>query len=233
MAMSIASKLKKENINSHAYLLIANDQAEIDGAIAYLIEQTGALRDDIIRAQTESDQDKSGEIKVDIIRDFIHNLSLTPYGSTRIGVIERSENLNLSSANILLKILEEPPQKTLIILTARSENILATIKSRCRIYKSSSGPIPRQSFGQAFSYESVLTANLAEAFKIIETVTKAGETDRFLAEFLTLTRAKMIEGISLVEEDLAEKIIETQSRIKHNVNPRLALENLIMKARRG
>ncbi|MDO8443999.1 MAG: hypothetical protein Q7S80_00645, partial [bacterium] len=142
--------------------------------------------------------------------------------------IERCERLNPSSANILLKVLEEPPQNVILILTSSNEKILATIKSRCRIYKSSS---EEKAENHTFSYESVLTDNLAGAFKMIENTVKNNETEKFLDELLYNTRMEMIENIDPVMEKLAENIITAQKRIKSNVNPRLVLENLVLKAR--
>ena len=230
MAMSLVAKLEKENHSSHAYLLIGSNQTEIRQGIDYLIKSAGGLADDIVKIEESDDQSKSEEIKVDAVRHFLHHLCLSPYGPVRIGIIERCERLNPSSANILLKVLEEPPQNVILILTSTNEKILATIKSRCRIYKAS-GLIPRQLSGQAFSYANILSANLAEAFKSIEMIVKTDQTCDFLNEFLTETSSKMIQNIDPKMEELAENIMTAQRRIKANVNPRLVLENLIIKAR--
>ena len=230
MAMSLVAKLEKENHSSHAYLLIGSNQTEIRQGIDYLIKSAGGLADDIVKIEESDDQSKSEEIKVDAVRHFLHHLCLSPYGPVRIGIIERCERLNPSSANILLKVLEEPPQNVILILTSTNEKILATIKSRCRIYKAS-GLIPRQLSGQAFSYANILSANLAEAFKSIEMIVKTDQAGDFLNEFLAETSSKMIQNIDPKMEELAENIMTAQRRIKANVNPRLVLENLIIKAR--
>ncbi|HLC43838.1 MAG TPA: hypothetical protein VJK08_01775 [Patescibacteria group bacterium] len=228
--MSLVAKLEKENHSSHAYLLIGSNQTEIRQGIDYLIKSAGGLADDIVKIEESDDQSKSEEIKVDAVRHFLHHLCLSPYGPVRIGIIERCERLNPSSANILLKVLEEPPQNVILILTSTNEKILATIKSRCRIYKAS-GLIPRQLSGQAFSYANILSANLAEAFKSIEMIVKTDQAGDFLNEFLAETSSKMIQNIDPKMEELAENIMTAQRRIKANVNPRLVLENLIIKAR--
>lgn len=51
----------------------------------------------------------------------------------KIGIIRDINRLNQESSNALLKILEEPPSKTMFILTASNKNILPTILSRCQI----------------------------------------------------------------------------------------------------
>ncbi len=74
------------------------------------------------------------QIKIDQIRALIDNFSLASHHNThRIAIISPADAMNLSSANSLLKSLEEPPEKTLIILvTSRLSTLPATIKSRCQ-----------------------------------------------------------------------------------------------------
>jgi DNA polymerase III subunit delta' len=72
-------------------------------------------------------------LKVDQIREMQHQLSLAPYQSAyRIGLILRMEEANESAQNALLKTLEEPNEKVILLLTAdQAENLLPTIPSRC------------------------------------------------------------------------------------------------------
>ena len=75
----------------------------------------------------------SGEIKIDTIRKVrseIFHTALT--AEKRVVIIYQAQNFNLPSANALLKVLEEPPEGVLFILTASSAAaVLATIRSRC------------------------------------------------------------------------------------------------------
>ncbi len=73
-------------------------------------------------------------IKVDAIRKLINDLALKPqYGGYRIFVIDQAEQMNLSSANALLKTLEEPAERTLILLVShRPSRLPPTILSRCQ-----------------------------------------------------------------------------------------------------
>ncbi len=66
-----------------------------------------------------------------------NELALKPYsGIAKVMVIWCADKLNTTAANKLLKIIEEPPEKTFLILTTDQEElILDTIKSRCqRLY---------------------------------------------------------------------------------------------------
>ena len=55
------------------------------------------------------------------------------FGGWRIAIVDSAEDLNRSSANALLKMVEEPPQRSLIlIISHRPGQVLPTIRSRCR-----------------------------------------------------------------------------------------------------
>ncbi len=74
-------------------------------------------------------------ILVEAIRDLELQANLAPYeAERRIFVIDEAEKMNLAAANALLKILEEPPATTNIILISSLPNlILPTVLSRCQI----------------------------------------------------------------------------------------------------
>lgn len=66
-----------------------------------------------------------------------HNISLKPYlGGRKIAIIDDADYLNQEGANCLLKTLEEPPPKSLIILIGSSEQTqIPTIRSRCQVVR--------------------------------------------------------------------------------------------------
>lgn len=80
---------------------------------------------------------KQGNINVEEAGELLRALSLKAYeGGYKTVVLWMAERLNGSSANKLLKIIEEPPDKTIFILIAESqEPILPTILSRTQIVK--------------------------------------------------------------------------------------------------
>ncbi|MFZ4076473.1 MAG: hypothetical protein ACOYKA_00670 [Legionellaceae bacterium] len=83
-----------------------------------------------------SPEKRGGLIKIEQIRD----LQLTAYQSPQCGerrfvVIDEAHQLNLASANALLKILEEPPSHLHFILCAENANALPiTVRSRCQVF---------------------------------------------------------------------------------------------------
>ena len=78
---------------------------------------------------------KQGQIGVDEAQDIVKALSLKSYeGGYKVMLIWMAEKMNTSASNILLKLIEEPPNKTIFILiTEDEEQIINTIKSRCQL----------------------------------------------------------------------------------------------------
>ncbi len=74
------------------------------------------------------------EIVVDDTRAVAEFLRLTPAeGGWRVVVVDGAEHLNRNAANALLKVLEEPPPRAVLVLTcAAPGRLLPTIRSRCR-----------------------------------------------------------------------------------------------------
>ncbi len=84
--------------------------------------------------ESEKTQRRKKEIAVDDIRAGIRFLSLKPGANEyRILILSLAEEMNTNSANALLKILEEPFERSvLILITENAGKLLPTICSRCR-----------------------------------------------------------------------------------------------------
>jgi DNA polymerase-3 subunit delta' len=78
---------------------------------------------------------KQGQIGVDEATEIVKSLSLKAYeGGYKVMIIWMADKMNTATANKLLKLLEEPPEKTVFILIAESQDdILQTILSRCQV----------------------------------------------------------------------------------------------------
>jgi DNA polymerase-3 subunit delta' len=77
------------------------------------------------------------EIVVADIREIGAFLHLTAAeGGWRVVIVDGADAMNRNAGNALLKILEEPPRRTLLLLVANSPGrLLPTIRSRCRQMK--------------------------------------------------------------------------------------------------
>ncbi len=92
----------------------------------------GGGHPDLALLQNEED---SQQIKVDQVRELIHSLNLTAgMSGYRVALIKDAERMNTNAANALLKTLEEPGDKTVLILcSAQPGRLPATIRSRCQL----------------------------------------------------------------------------------------------------
>jgi len=77
------------------------------------------------------------EISIEQIRDLERDVSYKPLEALKkVYIIEDANALNMAAANCLLKTLEEPPLNVVLILIASNiHGILATIRSRCQIFR--------------------------------------------------------------------------------------------------
>lgn len=85
---------------------------------------------------------ESLQIKIEQIREFRRLTNFPPLsGGWRVALIKPAEAMNEAAANALLKTLEEPPERHLIVLTALGEaDLLPTVVSRC--HKLAFAPLP-------------------------------------------------------------------------------------------
>ena len=76
-------------------------------------------------------------LRVDQMRQIESEANFRPAeGNARVFIIDEAEKLNDASANALLKVLEEPPSTShLILITARPAMLLPTILSRCQMIR--------------------------------------------------------------------------------------------------
>ena len=82
-------------------------------------------------------ENKQGQIGVDEAETIVKKLSLKAYeGNHKILIIWMAEKMNISASNKLLKLIEEPPDKTILLLITENEDqIINTILSRCQVLK--------------------------------------------------------------------------------------------------
>ena len=108
---------------------------------AALIARTEAERDAVfaqVRARTHPDlgvlTTQATIIKIDAARDVVASSYYAPAeGRYRVIVIEDADRMTEHTSNVLLKALEEPPERTVWVLCAPSEaDLLPTIRSRAR-----------------------------------------------------------------------------------------------------
>ena len=115
-----------------------------------------------------------------------HDISLKPFcGGRKIAIIDDADYLNQEGANCLLKTLEEPPPRSLIILIGTSEQKqLPTIRSRCQIVRFS--PLPTAAVAQLLTS----TGQVADAANA--------------AQLAALADGSLSRAVDLLDPDVSE-----------------------------
>ncbi|MDR1786926.1 MAG: DNA polymerase III [Treponema sp.] len=103
-----------------------------------LSKLTGGLREAALKLETDG---IPGLIPIDQIRKVNWWSRLAPTGKAKVIIIENAERMLDPAKNSLLKLLEEPPAHTTIVLTsARPRALLQTVLSRLRPYRFAARP---------------------------------------------------------------------------------------------
>ncbi|HOK26253.1 MAG TPA: DNA polymerase III subunit delta' [Bacteroidales bacterium] len=131
-----------------------------------------------------SEESGQGMIYTAESSEIIRKLSLKPYESDfKIMIIWLPERMNQTSANKLLKLVEEPPEKTLFLMVSdEPDKIIPTILSRCQLVK-----IP------AFKNEEIKSY-------LRNTL---GATEKEADEIARLSQGNLLRAISIFEKDEA------------------------------
>lgn len=92
-------------------------------------KMAAGMHPDIIRVEPVK-----GSIRIALIRELYGAITVKPHEAEfRMVLIEDADTMNPEASNALLKILEEPPERTFFVLTAKTtDTLLQTILSRCR-----------------------------------------------------------------------------------------------------
>jgi len=116
----------------HAYILESRRYDDLIDFADMLAKEITPYREDIHRicADELSVKDKA-------VEDLLERLSLKPMvGEYAVAVIQDADTMTSRAQNRLLKSLEEPPGRSiLLLLTNNSEHLLPTIRSRCALLR--------------------------------------------------------------------------------------------------
>lgn len=136
----IKKYIKKDKIN-HAYLLETNTEYRIDIAEELIKNIFIDYNDNINNLKLNYDiqilKTNNQFIKKEEILELKEKyMTKSIYNSKRVYIIEEAEKLTSSSANTLLKFLEEPEENIIAILITNNKNkVISTIVSRCQIIR--------------------------------------------------------------------------------------------------
>jgi len=134
------------------------------------------------------------QIAVEDVRRIAAFMALTPAeGGWRVAIVDGAESLNQSSANALLKILEEPPRRAILLLVCSSPGrLLPTIRSRCR--RLALAPLDEAAMTQALA-AYLPDMDTDERSRLADLAEGSPGRALALAEAEGLAVAKLVDGV--------------------------------------
>lgn len=228
LVISSDEKLKKEFIQSFCqkYTISKFDVWNLEKSTSH--------------AKSESTQ----AIGIEDIRKLQEKIHLKPVKSTtKASVIHVDEGITNEAQNALLKLLEEPPQNTTIIITASKKEIfLPTVISRCKIITltQKSQELSETELNQKLHLIlSLPSQTLGEKMVMAEKTAKSKEhAQKWLEEALIALHTELYNKVQ--EKNINEQYIKKTTAIANkyqkiltriqttNVNLRLNLEHLFL-----
>lgn len=130
MAMEFAAALLCPNRRASGGCATCQECQSIRKGIHPDVKRVDALFQATLRGEEPA---KQKTLRTETIRHLRQDMSMqSMLGSWKAAIIDDAHTLEPEAANALLKILEEPPEKTLwILVTSHKERLLKTIQSRC------------------------------------------------------------------------------------------------------
>ena len=143
----LESDLKNDNL-AHAYIFVGPEKVGkflVAKTLAHILQ----CNDNYCRVcptckqiakgahlDTTEMRDDGTSIKIEPVREIITSLNMSAQSNYKIVLLDNIGRMTPDAANCFLKTLEEPPKKTLFLMTAGNlRELLPTIISRCRVMK--------------------------------------------------------------------------------------------------
>lgn len=205
-----------------ARLLISPSLTERKKVITQILSShisSGSLNDpDLLYFQADS------KLGIEQARQIKSHLSTKPHSlKGKIVILENASSLTTEAQNALLKILEEPPKKTLIILSVNSESdLIDTVTSRCEITRLQGSENLQQVTGEI---EKLLNSKIGQRFEYIE---KLKDKEQFLKNLTLYFHQNLRSHPKGVNVTFLNELLHAEMWAKQNVNIRAILEYLML-----
>ncbi len=189
----------------------------------------------VIERETATKQNAQS-IGIEEVKKIQKNLFLKPIKSQQKAVIiEEAHLLTIEAQNALLKVLEEPPANTLILLNAETkEALLPTIHSRCQLIQleETCEEIREEDCDEITRFlENISHMSIGERLKLAEQKAKdKNGALSWIQNVILLKREQLLENANDLEGIVMMRQFQTLYTIikTTNTNPRLAIENTLI-----
>lgn len=215
--------MTEENTNYLTPILIySSDQAS---HLEVVMSEQERRFGTVTPSQTSVIQPESTKrLGIETVRDLIQQMSYGSFGGkTQHVIVLNIDTATLEAQNALLKLLEEPPVRTQIWLTAiHPSTVLPTITSRCEELFSNYSD-SKESTEIPDSVISLSALSHRELSELAEKYSDREDALKFINSLIKATHQQMQKNSSLHET--LPVILQTVHYLNANVNTRLALEH--------
>ena len=174
-------------------------------------------------------ENKLGNISVAEASSIFRKLSMTAFeGGNKYMVVWLAERMNQEASNKLLKLMEEPPDKTFLFLVSQSpDRILTTILSRCRVVKVPPVELRKLASRVAAEYaleESDATlwarisgGSVSRVRRVISESYESSAFDTLITSLINSSLSKDLSRVILVWEEVAQLSREKQKEFCYSL----------------
>lgn len=170
------------------------------------------------------------------IRNIQKQILLKPFrGRTKAAIIDAYQDITIEAQNALLKILEEPPSNTIVVITAaKKEVFLPTIVSRCKVItlqEKEAELTTDDSTKLHHELKILLNGKTGDKLRIAQDLTAdKGDAGLWLKKMTILVKAELAKNNKDIKYlNLLKEIQKTYKTVEStNVSQRAALENLFL-----
>ncbi len=228
------TKCAENDALSHAYIFYGPDENSKREAATRLTEKIFGKNSRVFNPDLMLMKPENGAFSIDSVRQIKKFLALRPYANNRkMVIIESAEALNNLNQNALLKVFEEAPEHTAIILFAKTLGSMSeTIASRA--VKLPFWFLRREMSEQpadgdyAKIFESLIRPGFSQKYRYIEKIDQQNIPEffglwiNFLRNKLLADPTEKIAGILSKSQSIYFKLKET------NINSKLAFDELLI-----
>ncbi len=237
------STIQKENTSLVSVLLITDSKIDqLQQLLDFLINKN------LVSANSNLDtiknlpnihlynQDETG-LKIEVVRKLIEESSFSNINQNiRVFAILNAQQSSGPAQNALLKIVEEPPINTQIVLvSSQPKQILPTIRSRCLNFYSTenkkldSEKIPQEIIDVCQSLINKTDFDFSKAIEISEQYKKREDAMHFIEKNIAYLHSQLRilsdNNLSKNATFVLEQFLKTYQDLQNNYNTQLTLEN--------
>jgi DNA polymerase III delta prime subunit len=226
-----------------SFIIISKDKKKREEYVkSFTKEHSIDPFDTTVLEKDSADKKSTLSIGIEDIKQLQKKLFLKPIKSkTKAVIIEDAQLLTPEAQNALLKVLEEPPAQTMILLcTTSKETLLPTILSRCQIIELETEPLKLKE--KDLADIQTFIANLPN-FSVGEKLKQAEKLGKdkdkamvWIEKLILVLREQTLTAIAETDETTTREEVLTLRALQKlsmtlkttNVNPRFAIENTLL-----